>query len=185
MTNKLWIRRKYSVFSATLAESTFKLKPAYISRFYLDNYSLEEIKSVEMHGFSDASARANASCIYLKFILYDGNTLFKFLCSKTLVNSLEKKFLTILRLELMGCVLLPNLTKSCLESLNLIFLNIDVYYWSDSADCIYWIKNHSKIWKQFVQNWVIKIRDNLPGIEWLHCPRSLNPADIPSRGIDI
>ena len=34
-----------------------KLKPVYISRFYLDNYSLEEIKSVEMHGFSDASAR--------------------------------------------------------------------------------------------------------------------------------
>ena len=92
-----------------------KLKPLYISRFYLDNYSLEEIKSVEMHGFSDASARAYPSCIYLKFILYDGNTLVKFSCSKTRVNPLERKFLMVPRLELMGFVLLSNLMKSCLE----------------------------------------------------------------------
>ena len=83
----------------------------------MDNNYLEEIKSVEMHGFSDASARAYASCIYLKFILYDGNTLVTFLCSKTRANPSKKKFLTILRLELMGCVLLSNLMKSCLESL--------------------------------------------------------------------
>ena len=71
-----------------------KLKPVYVSRFYLDNYSLEEIKFVEMHRFSDASARTYGSCIYLKFILYDGNTLVKFLCSKTRISSLENKFLT-------------------------------------------------------------------------------------------
>ena len=59
-----------------------KLKPVYISRFHLNNYSLEEIKSVEMHGVSDASVKEYASCIYLKFILYDGNTLVNFLCSK-------------------------------------------------------------------------------------------------------
>ena len=85
----------------------------------------------------------------------------------------------------MACVLLSNLMKSCLESLNSTFLNIDVYYWSDSAVCIYWVNNNSKIWKQFIQNRVIKIRDNLPSIKWLHCPGSLNHADIPNRGIDI
>ena len=106
------------------------------------------------------------------------------MCSKSRVNPLEKKFLTIPRLELMGCVLLSNLMKSCLESLKLSFLNIDVYCWSDSADWIYWINYNSKIWKQFIQNRVIKIHDNLPGIKWLHCPGSLNP-DIPSRSIGI
>ena len=42
-----------------------KLKPVYISRFYLDNYSLGEIKPVEMYKFSDVSAMTYASCIYL------------------------------------------------------------------------------------------------------------------------
>ena len=85
----------------------------------------------------------------------------------------------------MGCVLLSNLMKSCLESLNPTFPNIDVYYWSDSADCSYWIKNNLKIWKPFIQKRVIKICDNLPSIKWLHCPGSSNPADIPRRAIDI
>ena len=109
-----------------------------------------------MHGFNDASARAYASCIYSKLILYDGNTLVTFLCSRTRVNPLGKSFLTTPRLELIS-VLLWNLMKSCLESLSPTFLNIDVYCWSDSADCIYWMNNNSKIWKQFIQNHVIKI----------------------------
>ena len=78
-------------------------------------FGLTKLKSVEMHGFSDASARAYPSCIYLKFILYDDNTLVKFSCSKTRVNPLERKFLMVPRLELMGFVLLSNLMKSCLE----------------------------------------------------------------------
>ena len=93
-----------------------KLKLVYIARFHLNNYSSEEIKSVEMHRFSDASERAYTSCIYMKFISYDCNTLVKFLCSKTRVNPLEQKFSTVPRSELMGCVLLSNLMKSCLES---------------------------------------------------------------------
>ena len=84
--------------------------------FSLDNYSSEEIKSVEMHRFSDAGERACTSCIYMKFILCDCSTLVKFLCSKTRVNPLEQKFSTVPRSELMGCVLLSNLMKSCLES---------------------------------------------------------------------
>ena len=42
-----------------------------------------------------------------------------------------------------------------------------------------------KIWKQFIKNRVINIVDNLPGIRWLHCPGSLNPADIPSKSINV
>ena len=75
-----------------------------------------------------------------------------------------------------------------MESLNPTFLNIGVYCWSDSVDCIHWINNNLKMWKQFIQYRVIKIRDSLPGIKGLHCPGSLTPPpppDIPSRGIDI
>ena len=58
-----------------------RLTPVYnISRCNLDNFSLGEIKSIEMHGLSDNSARTYAFCIYLKFILYDGSNLVKLLC---------------------------------------------------------------------------------------------------------
>ena len=59
---------------------------------------------------------------------------------------------------------------------------------SDSADCLYWINNTSKIWKQSIQSIqsrVQKIRDNLPNIKWLHCPGKINPADIPSRSLSL
>ena len=162
-----------------------KLKPICLPRFYLDGYGLDEIKFVEMHGFCDASAKAYACSVYLKFVLQDGSIIIKFLCSKSRISPLEKKSLSIPRLELLGCVLLSSLISSCLHSLMSIFSSIDIYCWSDSADCIFWINNTSKTWKQFIQNRVTKIRDNLPGIKWMHCPGSLNPADIPSRGLDI
>ena len=107
----LFFREELVPEEQSLLFGLIKLKPVYISRFYLDKYSLEEIKSDGMHGFSDASAKAYASFIYLKFVLYDGNTLVKFLYSKTRVNPLEKKFLTIPSSELMGCVLLSSLMK--------------------------------------------------------------------------
>ena len=40
-------------------------------------------------------------------------------------------------------------------------------------------------WKRFIQGRVVQIRNNLPDIKWLHCPGVYNPADIPSRGLDI
>ena len=43
----------------------------------------------------------------------------------------------------------------------------------------------SKIWKQFIQGRVQKIRDNLQNIKWLHCPGKINPADIPRRGLSL
>ena len=52
-------------------------------------------------------------------------------------------------------------------------------------DCKYWINNSHKVWKQFIQHRVEKIRSVLPELKWWHCPGVLNPADIPSRGLDL
>ena len=30
-----------------------------------------------------------------------------------------------------------------------------------------------------------EIREEIPHVKWLHCPDKVNPADIPSRGVDI
>ena len=85
----------------------------------------------------------------------------------------------------MACTLLSSLIQNCVNSLSPIFNEIKIFCWSDSADCLYWINNKSKIWKQFIQSRVEKIRDNLPNIKWLHCPGKINPADIPSRGLSL
>ena len=117
--------------------------------------------------------------IYLKFIFKDGNIVTTFLCSKTKIK------LTIPRPGFMVCTLLLSLIQNCVNSLSPIFNEIKNICWSDSACCLYWIDNTSKIWNQFIQSRVQKIRDNLPNIKWLHCPGKLNPADIPSRGLSL
>ena len=52
-------------------------------------------------------------------------------------------------------------------------------------DCIYWINQKEKIWDRFIQNRIAEIRDNLPDIKWQHSHGELNPADLPSRGLDL
>ena len=52
----------------------------------------------------------------------------------------------------------------------------------DSLDCLFWIHDTKKIWKQFIQTRVLKVTDPLEGTNWLFCPRVQNPADILKRG---
>ena len=70
----------------------------------MKDFSFDDINGIEMHGFSDASSKAYGCVIYLKFIFKDGNIVTKFLCSKTKIKPLEKKCLTISRLEFMACL---------------------------------------------------------------------------------
>ena len=81
----------------------------------------------------------------------------------------------------MACLILSRLLKAVIQSL--VDYNIShVFTWSDSIDCLFWIKTTSKVWNRYVQNRVTEIRSNLPEAEWKHCPGEKNPADIPSRG---
>ena len=70
-------------------------------------------------------------------------------------------------------------------SLNEVYVIDLPYCWTDALDCIYWIKNKSKKWPNFVQRKVASIRSNVEEAKWLHCPSVYNPADIPSRGLDL
>ena len=56
-----------------------------------------------------------------------------------------------------------------------------LFCWTDSLDCLFWIHNTQKIWKQFILTRVFKIRNTLEGTSWLFCPGVQNPADTPTR----
>ncbi|GIY07488.1 hypothetical protein CEXT_3771 [Caerostris extrusa] len=61
---------------------------------------------------------------------------------------------------------------------------IPVYYWSDSMNCLYWIKNDEQ-WATFVMNRVKEIRSGSEPLQWNYVPGNLNPADLPSRGCSV
>ena len=165
-----------------LLETASRIGQIFLPRYYLGGRALSSLKSIAVHGFSDASGKAYAAVVYLRLIFEDNSMSSVFVASKSRVGPI--KTLTIPRLELMSCLILSRLVKVTLESFVDLEIN-RVVCWSDSIDCLYWIGVQSKIRDRFVQNRITEIRSNLPGAIWKHCPGALNPADIPSRGISI
>ena len=98
---------------------------------------------MELRGFCDASGKAYAAVVYLRVVFSDGFTC-RFISSKRRVAPM--KSMTIPRLELMSCLRLSRLIKVILDSF-VDYQIKDVFCWSDSTDCIYWIRDTSKIWK--------------------------------------
>ena len=143
---------------------------------------MADVSKMELHGFADASGRAYAAVIYLRVLFRDGNIMNRFVAAKTRVAPI--KVMTIPRLELMACLILSRLIKTISEAL-VVFKLDRIFCWSDSVDCICWINTKHKVWKRFVQNRVNEIRCDVEEATWKYCPGMDNPADIPSRGIDI
>ena len=115
---------------------------------------------------------------YLRIVSDEGVEV-KFLCAKTKVAPL--KALTIPRLELLSCLLLPTLLS---ESKLALQTNIKIdrtFCWSDSEVALCWIKGKERIWKPWVENRVVKIRKVADKDCWFHVAGTLNPADRPTR----
>ena len=133
---------------------------------------------IELHGFSDSSLELYFAVIYLRFISDCGVTVF-FLASKTKVAPLKK--LTILRLELLGCLLLSKLIKEVMEGVNGRVEVDDIYCWSDSKVALCWITGKEKSWKAWVENRVVSIRSVVVRDRWHFVKGEINPADVPTR----
>ena len=84
----------------------------------------------------------------------------------------------------MACVILAELLKVVLKSL-IDYNNKEIFCWTDNSDCLSWITRVDKVRTKFVQRRADKIRTLVPGAKWLHCPGKINPADIPSRGLNL
>ena len=160
-----------------LVQELYHLAEIRIPRCYFSTFS--ERQRIELHGFCDASGKAYAAVVYLRAVFND-HVEVALLCCKTRVAPL--KLQTIPRLELLGALILARLMECTSRALAAHLPVSDMYYWTDSVTVLCWIQN-DKPWKQFVVNRVNEIRKITSVRSWRHCPGTLNPADLPSRGI--
>ena len=138
--------------------------------------------SCSLVGFCDASQKAYAAVVFLK-IRTGNKSVARFVASKTRVAPIG--MMTIPRLELLAALLLARLLSSITSAILPEQVLDKPMCFTDSMIALHWIRGFDKEWRQFVQNRVIEIRSLVSFDCWYHCPGEDNPADIPSRGIDL
>ena len=134
----------------------------------------EDIQSIELHAFGDASGKGVAAAVYAVVVQESG-------VNQGLVAArarLSKKGLTIPRLELVSGHMAVNLLANVASALD-GFPLMEKYCWLDSTVALHWIRSPGT-YKQFVSNRVEKIQAHSEVI-WRHVGTSENPADLGSR----
>ena len=126
----------------------------------------------------DASECAYAAVMYLRTVYVDGTVSISLIASKTRVSPVKKQ--SIPRLELLGALILARLADTILKQLP---LQLTTTYWVDSATTLFWIRNQ-RPWKQYVLKRVSEIHSLTSPDQWRHCPGAVNPADLPSHGLE-
>ena len=151
--------------------------------------SSDEIVSVQLHTFSDASDLAYAAISYLRIV--QGNEVYTVpVTAKARVAPLKmlnapRQNLTTPRLELLAAVIASKLAESVKSVLDPIAKIESAWFWSDAMTVLYWIRGCDKQYKQFVENRLFLIRSRSDVTQWQHVPGEENPADIGSRGVSI
>ncbi|XP_062537792.1 uncharacterized protein LOC134206116 [Armigeres subalbatus] len=145
----------------------------------------KSMKSVQLHGFCDASKKAYGACIYVRTVTEDDEVDVQLFTAKSRVAPLEnlkkkKKCLSTPRLELSSALLLAHLYEKVVES---IHLTVESYFWTDSTIVKFWLASVPSRWKEFVSNRVSEIQHVTKGGLWNHVAGMENPADIISRGM--
>jgi hypothetical protein len=138
-----------------------------------------EVKTQELHHFSDASFQGYGQCSYLRSISVTGRVHCSFVMGKARVAPL--KAMTIPRLELTAATVSAKISNvlrsemSCKE--------IQETFWTDSRIVLGYIHNDAKRFHVFVANRIQRIRDLSKPEQWRHVPGQDNPSDHASRGL--
>ena len=148
-------------------------------RCLLAEIESDDIKSVELHGFSDASKIAYGTNVYLRIETSNGISS-HLISSKARIAPLKTK--TILRLELLAALLLAKLITSVANALRNSIKIDNIFGWCDSQIVLWWIYREPKDFKVFVSNRLLQIRGLVAKENWCYCPTNSNPSDIASRG---
>ena len=163
----------------TFLDDLKKVRELTVERCYWKDTENQDVKSIEIHGFGDASKEAYGACIYLRYEC-DGHTYCRLVTSKTRVAPIAQQ--SIPRLELLACLVTSRLMNRVEQALANVLKFKDMYCWTDSSIALAWINATTKEFRPFVENRVIEIRKLTPPELWRHCPTESNPADIASRG---
>ena len=139
-------------------------------RCYAEGLNGNEVKSVQLHCFADASEKTYGAIVYMRAEI-ESRVECQIVASKPRVAPLAKQSMPSLKL-------LSNLTASRL--LNSVSQALEDFVRVDEAS-LWWIRNTDKEYKQFVENRVSEIRRNAPPVQWKYCPTTENPADLGSR----
>ncbi|XP_076664815.1 uncharacterized protein LOC143367133 [Andrena cerasifolii] len=135
-------------------------------------------RSLELHGFCDASERAYGACVYVRSINETGQIKTDLLCAKSRVAPL--KTITLARLELCAATLLATLFKNVQRATAKEIKTTT--FWTDSTIVLNWLHKEPSTLKTFVANRVADIQIKTNNKAWRHIRSHDNPADLLSRG---
>ena len=132
----------------------------------------------ELHIFSDASAIAYGSVIYLRCIYADGSVSVSFVVGKCRLA--PSKQVSIPRLELTAAVLS---TRLYVQVTSAFKATLPVTFYTDSMVTLMYLRSETGRFPLFVANRVQAILDQSRASQWRYVPSELNPADEASRGV--
>lgn len=142
-----------------------------ISHYYFHNGT--QIKSIQLHVFSDASENAYSGVVYLRMVDSTDHIRVSLVMSKTRVSPIKR--LTIPHLELCGAQILSRLLINVKDILQVPMSHI--FEWTDSTTVLHWLSGNPRRFQTYVGNRVTSIVDLIPPGRWNHVTGAENPAD--------
>ena len=126
-----------------------------IRRCYKPN-DFGELKTIEVHHFSDASVDGYGQCSYLRLVDDKNRVHCSILLGKARVTPLKP--VTIARLELKAALVSVKVSQTLQEEHE--YGEVDDFFWTDSKVVLGYINNDARRFHTFVANRVQEIRDN-------------------------
>lgn len=131
--------------------------------------------------FSDASVTAYAAVCYIREVFENEPSRVYFVMAKAKPAPIRQ--ISIARLELLGSLLGARVLNSVKSGLD--FEIHACYMFTDNSSVLAWANSDPEKWKAFIANRIRRIRALVGQAPFGFVRSKSNPADIPSRSLDI